>query len=789
MYDPEVDGDNDFDDEDEDEGDICDVDPYGDVDDDSPMAKRARRSEMPVSASSFSEFARPVSSHSSSSAEDFMILDVECVTAPVRSDMDDPIADHTPISTPYGPGGKRSHHSSSTFMPGPVFKVYGVCADETSVCIDVYGFYPAFRLQVAHGTPSEQCMGRLRNYIEREVLHQSSPAAPRGIVSACMVPAFTAFPYSPLPSVFYEYRLAKPQSVRVLASHFVNTPEMDDDYSPGGVLSIVPHSADDALTQFMVSSDLCGFGWAGAIGLSDIRDQKRSEIESCTCTRSRDCAFRQIRPNVAKEDDIAPLRVLGIDIECIKDEGMPSAQKDPVIIIGTIACRAVGGIVDQQSCRGVIFTWYPPNSTLPGVSAVPGSYRVVTVESELEMFVAFGAFLTQFDPDVFVGHNIAGFDIPYLVTRANVLGVSEVMYMGRRRSRCWSAPREITRVRKNGDVRKSLRVDTPGRIQLDTLPFMQGLVKESSYSLGALSRKYLGDSKDDVGYQMIKPLWLQSPDTRARLCSYCLKDVQLSLGLCTYERFQMLLSVIELSRGTRVRASQLLRSGNQEKVKTLVLNMAKHPGFDGNDLLPVFFPYETPKSRDKDDKFQGATVINPKRGARKKNVPVAVGDFSSLYPSIMVSSNVCYTTMLHVPKGAKPPDASPAYNSAPADIAHFVKPEVRRGLLPRILEGLLSRRAQAKAMMKAYSSDPGRKSLYNSRQLQLKIIANSVYGVLSASGGWFVRMEMGESVTAWGRSMIAKAMSIAKAPPFNATIVYGGKSCRLLPSSSFFANA
>jgi hypothetical protein len=105
--------------------------------------------------------------------------------------------------------------------------------------------------------------------------------------------------------------------------------------------------------------------------------------------------------------------------------------------------------------------------------------------------------------------------------------------------------------------------------------------------------------------------------------------------------------------------------------------------------------------------------------------------------------------------------------------AHFVRREVRQGLLPRILESLLWRRSQAK-MQEKKEVDPAHKRMYGSRQLQLKIIANSVYGVLSASGGWFVRMEIGESVTSWGRSMILQAMNIAKASPFNADVIYGG---------------
>lgn len=335
----------------------------------------------------------------------------------------------------------------------------------------------------------------------------------------------------------------------------------------------------------------------------------------------------------------------------------------------------------------------------------------------------------------------------------------------------WTAPKEIVRVRKNGEVRKSLRADTPGRIQLDTLTQMQGLSKESSYKLGSLAAKWLEDSKDDVGYNMIAPLWKRSPQTRQRLCEYCLKDVELSLGLAKYKRFEMLLSAIMMARETRVPAGRLLRSGNQEKVKTLVLHQAVHPNFDPEDR-PVYFPFEIPKSRDKKDKFDGATVLSPTRGYSDAAHPVAVGDFKSLYPSVMLCRNIDYSTV-YIPHMLDPKYGVPKHETAPKVGTKFVAAEHRVGLLPRILKHLLDSRDKAKTMMKK-ATDPSDKKRYDSKQLQLKIVANSVYGVLSASGGWFVRIEMGASVTAWGRTMIDQARTIAMAPPFNADIIYGG---------------
>ena len=45
-----------------------------------------------------------------------------------------------------------------------------------------------------------------------------------------------------------------------------------------------------------------------------------------------------------------------------------------------------------------------------------------------------------------------------------------------------------------------------------------------------------------------------------------------------------------------------------------------------------------------DEQYEGATVIEPVKGYF--DVPIATLDFSSLYPSIMMAHNLCYTTLI-----------------------------------------------------------------------------------------------------------------------------------------------
>ena len=45
-----------------------------------------------------------------------------------------------------------------------------------------------------------------------------------------------------------------------------------------------------------------------------------------------------------------------------------------------------------------------------------------------------------------------------------------------------------------------------------------------------------------------------------------------------------------------------------------------------------------------EEQYEGATVIEPIKGYY--DMPIATLDFTSLYPSIMMAHNLCYTTLL-----------------------------------------------------------------------------------------------------------------------------------------------
>ncbi|XP_026684257.1 DNA polymerase delta catalytic subunit-like [Diaphorina citri] len=132
-----------------------------------------------------------------------------------------------------------------------------------------------------------------------------------------------------------------------------------------------------------------------------------------------------------------------------------------------------------------------------------------------------------------------------------------------------------------------------------------------------------------------------------------------------------------------------------------------------------------------EDQFEGATVIEPKKGYYAD--PIATLDFSSLYPSIMMAHNLCYTTLL-TPQTITKLELTPdQYSKTPCG-NFFLKSSLRKGLLPEILENLLSARKQAKNDLKK-ETDEFKKKVLDGRQLALKISANSVYGFTGAQVG------------------------------------------------------
>ncbi len=85
--------------------------------------------------------------------------------------------------------------------------------------------------------------------------------------------------------------------------------------------------------------------------------------------------------------------------------------------------------------------------------------------------------------------------------------------------------------------------------------------------------------------------------------------------------------------------------------------------------------------------------------------------------------------------------------------AKYVKPEIRKGILPSILAALMNARAATRAALKEVPADqPAQKAVLDSRQKALKLTANALYGFTGVPSVLTMRILLSAEVTPHCRS-------------------------------------
>lgn len=435
--------------------------------------------------------------------------------------------------------------------------------------------------------------------------------------------------------------------------------------------------------------------------------------------------FIEELPLEGEYNNILPLKILSFDIEaCSESSGFPDAKKDPIIQIGNSVKRYGSSEIERT-----IFC-------LKETANLPNS-NVYWFDSEIDLLKAWREYFLQQNPDIVTGYNIKNFDFPYILDRAAVHGLKEYGRLGRTDKISKPFNKQQSSNMFGSFDAKEIILD--GRLIFDLLHVVRRDHKLRSYSLNSVSVHFLGDQKEDVPPSLMLGLQNESKETRARIASYCLHDTYLPLQI--FEKLNVLINYSELARVTHVPINFFSTRGAAIKVLSQIYREASREDFVIPDI----------DINNDDNEYEGGYVMDPARGFYSD--PIAVLDFTSLYPSIIISKNLCYTTLLTRDQygdlgGSKTPTGN-----------YFCCPQTKEGLLPRILRNLLKARKEAKALLKTTTDVTLKKSL-DARQGALKIAANSIYGFTGSKIGQLPCIEISQSTTAFGREMISKTKSM-----------------------------
>ncbi len=406
----------------------------------------------------------------------------------------------------------------------------------------------------------------------------------------------------------------------------------------------------------------------------------------------------------------APLKYLALDLECLppKSGGMPRPERDPIII-----------------CSMAFDPCYCGEETL-----------VLMDDDEERLIKDINATFNRYNPDIVSGHNVNGFDFDYLIKRSEANRVR--LRWGRDGSRILNKP-------------DSDRPETKitGRIVVDTLPILRKTYSLRNYQLRTVA-ELVGMQKGDVAPGEIRRLW-EAKDQR--LFDYARQDSLIVLRLL--RDLKILNKYIELTKLSGQMLQDTISGGQSGMIESLLIRE-----FRKEDRVMAMKP---PRCEDDDDevKYSGAKVIEPKKGLTEHVITL---DFTSLYPTIMISRNLCYSTIV----------LDPSYKSDKVIVtpsgAKFVTTDVKRGIVPRILEMLFNERVRTKRLMKIVEGSE--KDVLDAKQYGIKILLNSFYGYAGYTKSRLWVQQVAESVTAFGRDNLLATKAFLETT-YNVEVVGG----------------
>jgi DNA polymerase I len=426
----------------------------------------------------------------------------------------------------------------------------------------------------------------------------------------------------------------------------------------------------------------------------------------------------------------APLRVNVFDIEVDDRHGFPEEGEEPII------CLTSHDSVDDEY---VVWVFDAPVGDIDPPDSLPNhdpldpdaDIDVRTFDTEEAMLAAFLDYIEDTDPDVLSGWNFDDFDAPYLIDRLDELdgGTDHDLDFNR-----LSRVDEVWRSDWQGP-------DIKGRVVFDLLYAYQRtqFSELDSYRLDAVGEQELGVGKErytgDIG-----DLWEEDPE---RLLEYNVRDVELCVELDREQDIVDFWDEVRQFVGCKIEDA----TTPGDAVDMYVLHK-----LHGEYALPS-------KGQQESEDYEGGAVFDPITGVREN---VSVLDLKSLYPMCMVTTNASPETKVD-------PESYDSETYRAPNGTHFRKePD---GVIREMVDELLTEREEKKSRRNEYSPEEPEYEQFDRQQAAVKVIMNSLYGVLGWDRFRLYDKEMGAAVTATGRDVIEYTDEVVQKEGYE--VVYG----------------
>ena len=501
-----------------------------------------------------------------------------------------------------------------------------------------------------------------------------------------------------------------------------------------------------------------------------------SQIEGPTQKNRHGFKFSQHRPSTSVQHETGYMSTMSLEVH-VNSRGdlAPDPERDEINMV--VWCLS-DDQMDEGTITGIVLL--SQDGQLPDRirRAVGNSVQVDFEEDELNLLNCIIDIVRGFDPDILTGFEVHNNSWGYLIERARLqyefnlpdeLSRMKSQSHGRfgKDADRWGF-RHTSTVRITG--RHTINIWRAMRSELNLLQYtMENVVfhlvhrRIPHYSFATLTRWYQSHSSRDL----------------AKVLDYFMSRTRMDLEIL--EANELIPRTSEQARLLGVDFFSVFSRGSQFKVESLMFRIAK----------PESFVLVSPSRKQvgSQNALECLPLVMEPQSAFY-NSPLLVLDFQSLYPSCMIAYNYCYSTCLGRivnwrgtnKMGFADLNRAPGLlelvkdklNIAPNGMM-YVKPEMRKSLLAKMLGEILETRVMVKSGMKVDKDDKTLQQLLNNRQLALKLIANVTYGYTSASfSGRMPCSEIADSIVQTGRETLEKAIALIHSiERWGAEVVYG----------------
>jgi DNA polymerase I len=409
-------------------------------------------------------------------------------------------------------------------------------------------------------------------------------------------------------------------------------------------------------------------------------------------------------PKLLESTEVPKMKVLGFSTMFYSKEGSPKPDRNPVIMLSV----ATNSGEERQFLAG-------------------------EDRNDRPVIEDFVSYVRHFDPDIVVGYGINGQDWPYLIERCKKLGLRL----------------QVDRAETEPHTSVYGHVSITGRANVDLLDFVGEFSEVKIQTLENLA-DYLGIMKienrqlvEDVDYA---DYW-DSREKREILKKFSMDNTRCVMGIAQ----AVLDFAMQLSNLVSLPLDHVGSAAAGFRVEWFLIKRTHGLG----ELVPkrIEQPYRP---------YAGGVVLKPLPGMHED---IAVLDFKSMYPSLMIAYNISPDT--YVPP--KEPAPKSGVYEAPEVGHHFRKEPA--GFYKEVLSYLISVRDEIRSRMKTLAPESVEYRVFDARQKAVKVITNASYGYAGWTGArWYVK-PMAEAAAAWGRHTILNSIKMAEEAGLR--VVYG----------------